>query len=347
MLASLQMHVILVTTHAIYLPGFQRYSTPLFTNEELCSIIPGNIVNEISGENLLEFTGKNPYLLSLIALTGTKNPDVLPTLLKGSIETPSTVSLPLFKHPYHQTKTNFWGHATKVYDLYYNKKDYQLHRNHLKILACFFDHSIPIDFLKHIFSEYSQDVALELIDMGYVECVKNSNKTIRLSPAMANIIFIHEKPSYSDNLLSQVIMNITNYLESYDTTLDPALLENILYPFAVRLGPTISQKNNPRQKNVSQNQENWWSFLYLTIEYYQMLNRPKTATLLLQLLIYPEKIQYQKSVFDVEIFRILNLWIEGNSSAFANKIDSLSSQIYCLSIFDEYSAVAEPPNLLE
>ena len=334
-LASLKMCVILITTHAICPPGFHRYSAPLFTNEELFLIIPDNFPCEIAPENLFRFTGKNPYLLSLLVSTAIKSPDALYKLLKESEVFPTKAALPRFKHlPYHSTNTDFWGHASKVYTLYHNKKDYQLHRKHLKILSCFYDHEIPIDFVKYIFSEYNENVIQELTDMGYLQFIDGENK-VRLSPAMANIIFFHEKPSYSDTILSHVINNIKNYLESYDVSLDFALLENILYPFAVRLGPTISQKNNPRQKNVSQNQENWWDFLYLTIEYYQMLNRPKTATSLLKLLIYPEKIHYQKSVFDVEIFRILNLWIGGDSSAFANKIDSLSSQIRYLATRDE------------
>ena len=115
------------------------------------------------------------------------------------------------------------------------------------------------------------------------------------------------------------------------------MLENILYPFAVRLGPTISQKNNPRQKNVSQNQENWWSFLYLTIEYYQMLNKPDTVSSLIQLLIYPDGILYKKSPYDASILRIFTSWINGES-AFRDNIDSLCTFISDPAKFPPYEA---------
>lgn len=336
-LASLKMRVILITTHAICPSGFHRYSAPLFNNEELCSIIPHNFPVEIASENLLEFTGKNPYLLSLAASTGVKNPDALNILLKDSAVLPTKTLLPRFKHPYHPTNTDFWGHANKVYDLYHNKEDYQLHRNHLKVLSCFFDYSVSIDFFKYIFSEYNKNVLQELADMGYLQFVDGDNK-VRLSPAMANIIFIHEKPSYSDTILNQIINNIKNYLESYDVSLDLALLENILYPFTMRLGPTILQKNNPNQKTISQNQENWWSFLYLTIEYYQMLNKPDTVSSLIKLLIYPEGIQYKKSPYEASILKIFTSWIKGEP-AFRDSIDSLRTIISDPAKFSPYEVL--------
>lgn len=208
-LASLKMRVIIITTHTICPLDFHMYSAPLFTNEELFLIIPDNFPCEIAPENLFRFTGKNPYLLSLLVSTSIKSPDALYKLLKESEVFPTKAVLPRFKHlPYHSTNTDFWGHANKVYTLYRNKKDYQLHRKHLKILSCFYDYEIPLDFVKYIFSEYNENVIQELTDMGYLQFIDGENK-VRLSPAMANIIFSHEKPSYSDPILSHVINNST------------------------------------------------------------------------------------------------------------------------------------------
>ncbi len=331
-LSSLKMHVIIATTHAVCPPDFYRYSAPLLTDNELLSMISNKLSNQYINENLLHFTGKNPYLLLLAVTADSKKEGDINDLLEESIDPAKKISLAHFKYSYHSSNTDFWGHARKIYDLNKSKKDYQSHRKHLKILSCFFDHAVSIDFFKYIFSGYDNNTLLELVNMGYLEFVKDTKMKIQLSAALANVIFINEKPSYSDPLLSPVIDKITNYLESYDVTLDLALLEDILYPFAVRLGTTISQKNNPNQKNVSYNQEKWWSFLYLVIEYYQMLNKPDIVSSLIQLLVYPTGIQYQKSPYDASILKIFNSWITGEST-FISNIDSICTTISNLTKF--------------
>ena len=162
--------------------------------------------------------------------------------------------------------------------------------------------------------------------MGYLNhTVIDSSDIVWLSPALANIIFHHEKPAYTDALINPIIEKLTNTLATFQNSLQLSLLEDILYPFALRLGNTVRQKNNAMQKNVSTAQEKWWDFLYLAAEYYQVMNKPDIALKLLSFIAYPENMAYTKSSYDTLMINILTAWITGDTDSFLNNVDTVSS----------------------
>lgn len=313
--------IIILTIHPDCPKGYKLFAKPLYS-------YPKNHKNNNTIfqqlNDAMNFTNENPYLLSLITMTKQQQPDFhLSDLYHNAMKFSSDSTLPQFKHPHHKVYANFWGHAYKLYDLQHYTKDYQKHRKHLKILSCFFDRQVPIHFLKDIFNEYDEQCISDLINMGYLNhTVINSSDVVWLSPALANIIFHHEKPTYTDVLINPIIEKLTNNLATFQNTLQFSLLKDILYPFALRLGKTIRLKNNEHQKNVSATQEKWWDFLYLTIEYYQVMNKPGIASNLANLIQYPDDMQYSRSSYDTSIMNIFHLWINGEPS-FCEHIDSL------------------------
>ena len=83
-----------------------------------------------------------------------------------------------------------------------------------------------------------------------------------------------------------------------------------------------SKEPNVHQKNVSTAQEKWWKFLYLTIEYYQVMNKPGIASNLTDLIQYPDDMQYSRSSYDTSIMNIFHLLINAEPY-FYEQIDSL------------------------
>lgn len=313
--------IIILTIHSYCPKGYKSFTESLYNHSDNYKN-NNNISKQLN--DAMNFTNENPYLLSLITRTKQQQPDFhLSDLYYNAMKFSSDSTLPQFKHPYHKSEANFWGHAYKLYDLQHYTKDYQKHRKHLKILSCFFDRKVPINFLKDIFDEYEEQCISDLINMGYLNhIVIDSSDIVWLSPALANIIFYHEKPTYVDALINTIIEKLTNNLATFQNSLQLSLLEDILYPFALRLGKTVRQKNNIQQKNVSTAQEKWWNFLYLAIEYYQAMNKPDIASNLADLIQYPDDIQYSRSSYDTCIMNIFNLWINGSPS-FGEQIDSL------------------------
>lgn len=313
--------IIILTIHSYRPKGYKSFTAPLYNHSD--NYENNNTISK-QLDDAINFTNQNPYLLSLLTITKQKQPDFhVSDLYHNAIESSADSTLPQFKHPYHKVYADFWGHAYKLYDLQHYTKDYQKHRKHLKILSCFFDRQVPIHFLKDIFDEYDNQCIFDLINMGYLNhAVIDSSNVVWLSPALANIIFHHEKPAYTDALINPIIEKLTNTLATFQNSLQLSLLEDILYPFALRLGKTVRQKNNVHQKNVSTAQEKWWKFLYLTIEYYQVMNKPGIASNLTDLIQYPDDMQYSRSSYDTSIMNIFHLWINGEPS-FYEQIDSL------------------------
>lgn len=316
--------IIILTIHSDCPKGYKLFAESLYSYSD--NYENNNISKRLN--DTMNFTNENPYLLSLVTITKQQQPDFhLSDLYHNAMKLSSDSTLPQFKHPYHKVYANFWGHAYKLYDLQKFTKDYQKHRKHLKILSCFFDRQVPINFLKDIFAGYDEQCISDLINMGYLNHTAiDSSDVVWLSPALANIIFYHEKPTYTDALINSIIEKLTNNLATFQNHLQLSLLEDILYPFALRLGKTVRQKNNTLQKNVSTAQEKWWDFLYLAIEYYQVMNKPDIASNLANLIQYPVDIQYSRSPHDTSIMNIFHLWIKGDPS-FGKSIDSLCENL--------------------
>lgn len=316
--------IIILTIHSYCPKGYKSFTESYYKNSD--NYKNNNTISK-QLDDAMNFTNQNPYLLSLLTITKQKQPDFhVSDLYHNAMELSADSTLPKFKHPYHKVYADFWGHAYKLYDLQHYTKDYQKHRKHLKILSCFFNHQVPLHFLKDIFDEYDNQCISDLINMGYLNhTVIDSSDIVWLSPALANIIFHHEKPAYTDALINPIIEKLTNTLATFQNSLQLSLLEDILYPFALRLGNTVRQKNNAMQKNVSTAQEKWWDFLYLAAEYYQVMNKPDIALKLLSFIAYPENMAYTKSSYDTLMINILTAWITGDTDSFLNNVDTVSS----------------------
>lgn len=318
---------IIVITHSITNDdtSFHKFTLPPYSDSNLMELYQrtsnsNESLSDETSDKLLSWTHKNTLLISLLAYNEKKAPGTLNHLLSnGNNAVGLTKELPKYKHPYDAQTQTLMGHAKKIYDMGLFKQQDKALRTYLKILCCFRNAAIPIWLLEKIVPEFHYKVLERLSEFGFLHITGNND--VQLPSLIADVIYEVEKPTFYE--LSETIESLNTFLWNYDVQLDEKPLPDILLPFIERLQSSIILKNNPNQKNVSQSQEAWWSFVYGCIEYYQTLGNYDAAGEIIQLLEYPDKtnILYLRADTDKILFSTANSWLD-NSITFDLEIDN-------------------------
>lgn len=328
---SLNLRIFIITCNTLYKnPKYTSFDVPTFTEDKLIDYYQRiSKISNVSQEFktwLLSWTSKSPLLISLLAYASKKNLDVVKQLL---FEKDYTFNCPgvSFKHPYDHQTQSLLGHIKKIYDVSIFKHENKTLQENLIILSCFYNYPLSISFLQKIIPNFCSNNLEQLSELGFLILNRELN-TVQLPAPIADAVFTVERPSAFNPNLEEVLHNITVYIEEYDILLQDLPISDILFPLIKRLQRTVITSNNPNQKNVSRNQEQWWSFVYTCIEYYQSLGNYHAASALIELLDYPDKktILYFQSPMDQDLFSLANIWGK-NDYSFYHMVDSLINTI--------------------
>lgn len=326
---SLKLRIFIITCNTLYENSEYTFvPVPTFSEDKLIDYYQkiskiSNLTQDFK-THILKWTSKKPLLVSLLAYASKKNPDAVKQLLFKD-EFVYNLSNLSFKYPYDNQTKSLIGHIKKLYDIALFKHEDIILQQYLKELSCFFNYTIPIAFLEKIIPEFDIVNIEKLSDLGFLAYSKEAN-TVQLSAPIADMIYTVEKPSITN--LTELLENITKYIENYDIMLNEFPLSDLLYPLIKRLQGTVIVKNNNHQKEVAEVQNNWWRFVYQCIEYYQSIGNYDAAKQLIQLLKYPDKktIRYSQSPLDKELFSLVNIWNK-NDPIFYQTIDRLINHI--------------------
>lgn len=326
---SLNLRIFIITCNTLWKgTTYVSFSVPVFSDDKLIDyykkICKISDLTQDFETRILKWTSKNPLLVSLLAYTSKKNPNAVRQLLfkEDYIFNRPDVS---FKHPYDHQTQSLLGHIKKLYDITIFKHENKILKKYLIILSCFFNYTLPVSFLEKVIPEFDIINIEKLSALGFLTFSKELN-TVQLSAPIADAIYAIEKPSIP--VLEKILENITKYIYEFDILLQELSISNILYPLIKRLQKTVVVKNNAQQKEVSTMQSNWWSFVYICIEYYQSIGNYDAAKELIGLLEYPDKktILYSQSPMDQNLFSLINIWARTDSS-FEGIVNSLISTI--------------------
>lgn len=328
---SLNLRIIIITCNVLYkTPKYTSFAVPTFTEDQLIDYYQKiSKISDLSQElktRILIWTSKNPLLISLLAYASRKDSDGVKQMLSTA---DYTFNLPnvSFKHPYDHQTQSLLGHIKKLYDVSILKHENKILQDNLIILSCFYNYPLPVSFLRKIIPNLHIIDLEQLSELGFL-ILNHELNIVQLSAPIADAVFTIVRPSAFDQNLEDVLHNITIYIEEYDILLQDLPISGILFPLIKRLQKTITTSNNPHQKKVSHKQEQWWSFVYTCIEYYQSLGNYHSASALIQLLEYPNKetILYSQSQTDPSLFLLVNTWGE-NDCSFIHKTDDLIKTI--------------------
>lgn len=326
---SLNLRIFIITCNMLWKETtYVSFSVPGFSDDKLIDYYKKiSKINDLTQDfktRILKWTSKNPLLVSLLAYASKKNPDAVKQLLfkDDYIFNRPDVS---FKHPYDHQTQSLLGHIKKLYDISMFKHENKILRENLVILSCFFNYTLPVSFLEKVIPEFDIINIDKLSALGFLTFNKEL-RTVQLSAPIADAIYAVENPSIP--VLEEILENITKYIYEYDILLQELPISNILYPLIKRLQKTVVVKNNAQQKEVSKMQSNWWSFVYICIEYYQSIGNYDAAKALIELLEYPDKktILYSQSPMDQALFSLVNIWGK-NDFSFYHIVDSLINTI--------------------
>ncbi len=326
-LEQLPLRIIVVTRNTTYTgSAFHKFRLPDHDDDILLDLyqnISGIKVNSKNNmrERFLVLTHRNILIVSLLAYASKQDPSTLDSLLSGEgTLTASEMMTQKFKHPYDRQTQTFMGHIKKIYaKTFFETQDGPDLFHYLKILCCFRNTLLPVPLLQEILPGAVAGCLKTLVELGYLDLI-NGN-FIQMPPLIADAIY-NDTPQPSFSGFSEIIENLNKYLQdSMDLYKLP--VTNILPPFIERLQPTVKLKNNPEQKKVSREQDDWWEFVYNCIEYCQSVGDHHSAKAIIELLQYPDKtdILYSRSHTDKPIFSALNTWLE-NAPTFDSEIDN-------------------------
>lgn len=328
---SLNLRIFIITCNTIWKnPNYTFFPVPTFSEDKLIDYYKKiSKISDLTQDfktRILKWTSKNPLLVSLLAYASKKNPDAVKQLLFKEDYIFNRPDV-LFKHPYDHQTQSLLGHIKKLYDISMFKHENKILRENLIILSCFYNYPLPIVFLQKIIPNFNIINLEQLAELGFLIFNRELN-TVQLSAPIADAVFTVEKPSAFDSNLEEMLHNITVYIEEYDILLQDLPISGILFPLIKRLQRTIITSNNPQQKNVSRVQEQWWSFIYICIEYYQSIGNYDAASALIELLKYPDKknILYSQSPMDRSLFSLVNIWNK-NDRSINDTIDILINSI--------------------
>lgn len=327
-LQELPLHIIVVTRNTTYTgSNFHTFYLPDFNDDNLLDLYQKisntkeTFKNDMR-ERFLTLTHKNILTASLLAYASKQDPSILDSLLsdEGTLAMPK-MTPKKFKHPYDRQTQTLMGHLKKVYDkTFFETQDGEKLSYFLKVLCCFRNTQLPVLLLQEILSGFDAECLKILADLGYLDLINGA--FIQMPPLLADVIY-HDTPQPSFSKFSEMIENLSKYLSNHNIALDKWPITNILPPFIERLQPTVQLKNNPNQKKVSHEQEDWWAFVYTCIEYCQSIGDYHSAKAIIGLLQYPDKtnILYSQSETDKPILSALNAWLD-NAPSFDSEIDS-------------------------
>lgn len=323
----LNLRIFILTCNTLYKnPKYIPFTVPTFTEVKLIDYYKKiSKITNLSQEDktcILKWTSNNPLLVSLLAYASKKDSNAAKQLL---FREEDRFNLPdvSFKHPYDHQKKSLLGHIKKLYDVSIFKHENKILRENLIILSCFYNYTLPISFAEKIIPNFSIVNLEQLSELGFI-MLNHESDEVQLSAPIAEAVFAVEKPSVVD--LEEVLHNITVYIQEYDILLQDLPISGILFPLIERLQRTVITSNNPHQKKVSHVQRQWWSFIYLCIEYYQSLGNYHAANALIGLLKYPDKetILYPQATIDQDLFYLINAWFR-NDCQFNYIIDDLTN----------------------
>lgn len=345
-LQKLPLHIVVITRNTLYPgSGFHKFCLPDFCDDDLLDLYqkisgPREDIGDEMKEKLLTLTHRNILLISLLAYASKRDPSTLDSLLSdGGILTTSETMYPKFKHPYDRQTQTLMGHLKKIYTkTCFETQDRQDLFHYLKMICCFRNTPLPVSLLQEILPGSAAEGLKTLVDLGYLDLIDDD--LIQMPPLIADAIY-NDAPRPSFSGLSEMIENLNKYLEdSMDLYKLP--VTDILPQFIGRLQPTVKLKNNPTQKNVSREQDEWWGFVYNCIEYCQSVGDHHSAKAIIDLLQYPDKtdIMYNRSHTDKPIFSALNAWLE-NAPNFDNEIDNALTAVQKL--LEDYRSAGHTP----